>query len=401
MKKTTLFIYISIPIIALAISGIFIWFQMHHATSATPQTPHVSLDQSITTLEQRLKREPENVAVGIALTDGYLQKVRETGDVSFYNKIDVVLAELEKKSAGESQIMAKRAEVANGRHDFRKGLEYITAAIQKDPEIAAYYGIKSDSELELGLYDEAEAALQKMIDHKPNFSSYTRVAYQRELYGDTQGALEALATAISAGSIHPENVAWAYVESGKLRFKDDKTGAAEDFNRALKLYPDYAPALEGLGRVAYDQGKKEDARAYYTRAFTALPIATYAIQLGDFYAMEGETKKAQQQYELADQAYQNTKGTNIDLEYSLFLSDHGDKEEALKRAEAAYHARPSILAADAYAWALFKNNRITEAEQHSIEAMRLGGYNLTLLLHAAAIAKAQGKTAEAAVHLSK
>ncbi len=405
MKKAQRYILILVPLAALLISVLFVWAQIQKTGNdlLNTITNDVSRGETIEALESRFKGETENSEVGIALADAYLQKMRETGDATLYSKVDDVLNLLEEQVSGNdtASILAKRAEVANGRHDFEKGRAYSTEAISLKGDVAAYYGIKSDAETELGMYDEALETLQQMVNLKPNFASYSRVAYQRELRGDYEGAIEALEAAVSAGSAYPENTAWAYVELGNLHMKSDMGMAAKSFQRSLEIFPDFAPALHGLGRVAFAEGKKEEALTYYTRAYTVLPSATYAIALGNFYEIEGDTVKAEQQYTLADLAYKNSKDINVDLEYALFLSDHGDPKEALLRAERAYQSQPSIMGADAYAWALYKNGRFSEAEKYSLEALRLGEFNKTLLFHAGMIAEALGKTVESERYFSR
>ncbi len=389
MQKRNTHIFIFAGVIAIVVSVLFVWFQVNSVEKK------VAAESSIGILESKFRDERENIDTGILLTNAYLQEIRETADTALYTKIEDVLETLEGTHGDTAEIFAKRAEVANGRHDFKKGLEYIHKAIQLNSKHAAYFGIKSDSEIELGMYDESLRSLQTMVDLKPDFSSFSRIAYHRELYGDTEGALEALEAAISAGSVHSENIAWAHVESGKLRLLSDLRGAAQDFERAFTFFPEYAPAFEGLGRVAYAEGKKDEALDYYQRAFVSLPIAAYAITLGTFYEAEGDITNATQQYALADLAYRNAKETNVDLEYSLFLADHGDSGEALRLAEKVYNDRKTIFTADAYAWALFKNNQIEKAKALSAEALRLGGYDKTLFLHAEMINEGVSKTSEA------
>jgi tetratricopeptide (TPR) repeat protein len=69
-----------------------------------------------------------------------------------------------------------------------------------------------DTQIELGEYTGAVDSFQKMIDMRPDYNSYIRIGYIRELYGDIPGAISSLQLAIDAGSKHPENIAFAYVE---------------------------------------------------------------------------------------------------------------------------------------------------------------------------------------------
>src|SRR5438034_1316869 len=73
-------------------------------------------------------------------------------------------------------------------------------AIRLAPYSANPYGIEGDALLELGRYSQAFAAFQKMVDLKPNLSSYARVSYARELRGDLPGAITAMRMALDASA---------------------------------------------------------------------------------------------------------------------------------------------------------------------------------------------------------
>ena len=402
MKRLPNYFYLLLPMVALALSASFVWWQ--RTQIETPLNAESSTQKTIASLEERYLNDPASIPIGIGLADAYLQEIRETADTALYSKIETILAELETSTQdpfAKSQIYAKRAEVANGRHHFRNGLEAITEAIALDPSIAAYYGIKSDSEVELGLYDESLASVQEMVDRKPNFGAYTRVAYQRELRGDINGAIEAMESAISAGSTYPENMAWAYNEKGKLELRNDLSTAERDFKQSLVLFPEFGPALVGLGKVEEQRNNNEEAGVYYTRAFAAAPIAYHATVLGKYYETMGDQTRAAQYFALADAAYKRTTDTDVSLEYAQFLSDHGDPALALELAEKAYLERPSIFAADGYAWAQYKNGNFVEAKKYSEEALRLGEFDPIILKHAMMIAEQTGDTAAAARYASK
>lgn len=402
MKKLPYYFYLLLPLVALTLSASFVWWQRTQLeTSLQAESP---TQKAIASLEERYQNDPSSIPIGISLADAYLQEIRETADTAFYTKIETILDQLEVSTEdpfAKSQISSKRAEVANGRHHFRDGLEAITEAITLDPSIAAYYGIKSDSEVELGLYDEALASVQEMVDRKPNFGAYARVSSQRELRGDIEGAIEAMESAISAGSTYPENMAWAYTEKGKLELRKDLAAAERDFKQSLTLFPEFGPALVGLGRVAEQRNNNEEAEVYYTRAFAAAPIAYHATMLGKHYEITDDQAKAAQYFALADAAYKRTKDTDVSLEYAQFLSDHGDPKLALELAEKAYRERPSIFAADTYAWAQYKNGNFVEAKKYSEEALRLGEFDPIILRHAMMIAEQTGDTTAAARYASK
>jgi tetratricopeptide (TPR) repeat protein len=94
-------------------------------------------------------------------------------------------------------------------------------------------------------------------------------------------------------------------------------------------------------------------------------------------------------------------GVRNDLTLTLFALDHGQATpDALERARIAYEDRPSLAAADVYAWALYRAGDFAAARQHAEEALRLGTKEPLYLFHAGMIANAQGDTAAAISYLA-
>jgi tetratricopeptide (TPR) repeat protein len=364
-----------------------------------------STDKLIAGLQRRLKDDPEDFSSYVNLANAYLQKVRETGDPSLYAKAEDLLDHAEKIEPQNPELFATRGILALARHDFARALEFGERALALNPESARYHGIVGDAQIELGRYEEAIASYQKMIDHRPDFSSYSRVAYARELYGDPEGAIQAMQDVVDAGAPVPENKAWAYVQLGNLRFTTGQLQeAAKDYDLATKTLPNYPPALAGQARIAAVRGELEDAAALYQQAFDRMPLAEYAINLGDVYTEMGERQKAGEQYDLVrviDKLYR-ANGVNTDLEIALFYADHDMKlQTSLQKARAAYEARPSIHAADVLAWTLYKTGNYEEAQRYSSEALKLGTRDSLKLFHAGMIAKALGHDEQAQKYLQQ
>jgi tetratricopeptide (TPR) repeat protein len=364
-----------------------------------------STDRLIASFQRRLKDDPEDFSSYVNLANAYLQKVRETGDPSLYAKAEDLLDRAEKIEPQNPELFATRGILALARHDFARALEFGERALALNPESARYHGIVGDAQIELGRYEEAIASYQKMIDHRPDFSSYSRVAYARELYGDPEGAIQAMQDVVDAGAPVPENKAWAYVQLGNLRFTTGQLQeAAKDYDLATKTLPNYPPALAGQARIAAARGELEDAAALYQQAFDRMPLAEYAINLGDVYTEMGERQKAAEQYDLVrviDKLYR-ANGVNTDLEIALFYADHDMKlQTSLQKARAAYEARPSIHAADVLAWTLYKTGNYEEAQRYSSEALKLGTRDSLKLFHAGMIAKALGHDEQAQKYLQQ
>lgn len=373
-------------------------------SSHADQAVMSKLDMDIATAEKQVASKPVTTKPYISLAELYLQKVRETSDASYYAKIDTLMDAAAKLDPKDADVPAVRASVAMGRHMFKEGKMYIQQSLALNDHTAAYYGLDGDADIELGLYKDAVDSFQKMVNIRPDFSSWSRIAYIRELYGDIPGALTALTQAISSGSNYQENIAWAYVEQGKLQMRTDLNAADASFNAALRELPTYSQAMEGLGKDAFFRGDTATAEKEFAQAYQTLPLAQYAIDLGDLYAHEGNTAKASQEYALAQAAFDVSAkgGVDTDLEESLFLSDHDlSLPQALAMAQRAYASRPSEYGADYLSWALYKNGQAKEAATYTSKALVLGEIDPLILFHQGMIALAVGDTAHAKEYFTK
>jgi tetratricopeptide (TPR) repeat protein len=369
------------------------------------QTAGTSTDSLISSLQRQIRANPKDFDAHIELANAYLQKVRETGDPTLYTKAEALLDEAQKLQPQSPELFATRGTLALARHDFAGALGYGTRALASDPKSARYHGIVGDAQIELGMYDEAIGSYQEMVNDRPDFSSFSRVAYARELYGDPEGAIEAMEYALRAGSGTPENVAWAHVQLGNLWFGSGNLKEAErEYGRSTETVSAYAPALAGQARVAAARGNLGLAAKRYKQAFNRMPLPEYAISLGDVYARMGQEDKAEAQYELVQTMDKllRANGVNTDLEIALFYADHDmNLKTSLEKARSAYKARKSIHAADALAWTLYKTGNHMEAEEYSEKALKLGTRDPLKLFHAGMIAKSLGQKEQARDYLQQ
>jgi tetratricopeptide (TPR) repeat protein len=359
--------------------------------------------RSIARLQERLRRNPNDVDAAASLGLALLQRARETGDPGLYAQAEQALQLALAREPDHVEALVGQGALALARHHFAEALEWGERASAAAPQLAAVYGVLADAYVELGRYDEAVAAAQRMVDIRPGIDSYSRVAYLRELHGDLPGAAAAMAMAVEAGTPGAENAAWASVQLGNLRLaQGDVAGAKEVFAGALAQRPGYPHAEAGLARVAAARGELAAAARGYEAALARLPLPEFAIALGDIYEAQGLADEAMQQRGLvrAMQQLNAGAGVDVDMELALFDADHGpDPQATVAKARAAYDRRPSIYAADALAWALHRAGRDDEAAQYSVQALRLGTRDPALRLRAGLIAAARGDTAAAREHL--
>ncbi len=371
-------------------------------TARTALAP--TLDETVARLRAAAQADPTNAGAHAALGLALLQQVRETADPALYGQAEVALNEALRLDAGQLDALIGQGQLALARHDFRGGLEWGQQARALMPYRAEALGILVDAHVELGEYDAAVASAQALVDLRPDLASYSRVAYLRELHGDTAGAITAMQAAVSAGPPGGEPTAWTGTQLGHLYFNSGDLDQAEvAYTAALAGRPDYPYARAGLARVWAARGRTDAAIDALEALVAALPLPEFLNTLGQLYAITGRPELAEQQYDLIRviQQLNAEAGQNVDLELALFEADHGDPAVALDMARLAYELRPSIHAADALAWASYRAGDLAAADEAMRAALRLNTQDAQLLYHAGMIAAGLGRSAEAADYLNR
>jgi len=358
----------------------------------------------ISSLQERIRLNSEDADAYASLGLAYLQLVRETADTSLYGRAEKALDEALALEPEHVDALVGQGLLALTRHDFQAALAYGEQARALYPYRAAAVGILVDAHVELGRYPEAVALADDMVYLRPDQASYSRVSYLRELHGDTAGAIEAMRLAAETGLASDEGTLWSQVQLGHLYFNSGNFAQAERaYRQALFFRPDYPYALAGLARLDAARGDYYDAIAIYATLVERLPLPEFVIVLGELYEVTGQTDEASRQYDLvrAIQQLNAEAGVNVDLELALFDADHGvDAGQAVERARAAYGRRPTIYAADALAWSLYRAGDYAAAWSYTREALRLGTQDALLHYHAGMIALALGDGASARRHLN-
>lgn len=372
-------------------------------SSALPEED--STEAIISRLQAYLQANPEATAAYAELGLAYLQRVRETGDVAYYGLAEQAMSEALAREPKQLNALIGQGALALAQHRFQQALEWGEQAQAVNPFRAEVLGIMTDALVELGRYDEAVEMAQEMVDLRPDLASYSRVAYLRELHGDTAGAIAAMHAAVDAGQPGSEGTSWTQVELGHLFFNSgDLEQAEENYRQALRLRPEYPFALGGLARVQAARGNYEAAIDLYKLLLMRLPLPEFAIRLGELYEAAGQIPLAQEQYELVRLIQQLNAGAgmDVDLELALFEADHGaNPAAALQMAREALDRRPSVVAADVLAWSLYRNGEYEAAWEYSQQALRLGTRDANFHYHAGMIAYALGDEQAARQHLSE
>ncbi len=365
--------------------------------------------EQIAALQTRLTSNPDDIASATTLATLYLQQVRETGDPGWYTKAESLLNGVLDRDSENVEALASQGLLALARHEFANALDWGLQARAIQPDALPIFPVLIDAYVELGRYEEAVAAANEFVSLKPNLASYTRIAYLLELYGDTDGAAEALTLALDTVSPSTEPGGWTRVQLGNLYFNSGNLDAAERvYKQTLAFLPGYAPAQAGLGRIAAARGDTTLAIELLTDASTRIPVPEYVVALGDVYEVSGNTQAAAEQYALVQVTAQllSANGVNSDLELALFATDHPDYANGLgvdgivDQARAARAVRPGIYGHDTLAWALYRAGDADAAWTEIQLALALGTRDAMLHFHAGMIAHARGDSGSALMHLA-
>ena len=334
----------------------------------------------------------------------YIKRARQTGDFPLNERAVTSINKALEISPNDDHSRKLKASLLLSYHKFDEALALGQELEQASPDDAFVYGVLTDANFELGNYDDAVAAAQKMVDTRPNSASYARVAHLRSFYGDTKGSVEMFKLAArTADPADTEAQSWCLTQLGDEYWK---YGKYEDANRtydeALSILPNYYLALVSKGRNLASQNKLNEAAEILTSATNRIPNVEATILLGNIYQKLGDTEKARHQYDLVE-IIETKLGVNNDQKRLalLWADQETNLDNALEITTRESQMRKDILTADAYAWTLYKRGSLEDAAAAISDALRLKSNDARILFHAGMIQKALGKQIEAKRSLSE
>jgi len=354
-----------------------------------------------------VNRNPKDAKAYASLGAAYVQRARESGDVSDYQlaeqslnlSLNLVSTDFSADAALESL-----SEVCMGEHRFRDALTYSQRALSLGSGDLSPFAIVGDAYADMGEYEKASVSYEKLaspllpVSSRTSFARDSRMSYLTFVAGDTQKAVEQMRKAVAEGieaQLPQENLAWLYYELGEYLSQAGDAGAADTaYLSALVTHPGDYRALAGLARLRANHGRYAEAIELYRKAIAIVPMPIFVAELGDVYAKTGNQAEAKRQYQLVEYIGLLGKVNQVlhNRDLALFYADHDIKlPEALALAQKEFEVRHDIYTWDALAWALFKNGKRTEAKEASKQSLRFGTRDALLLYHAGVIAGSLGE----------
>ncbi len=360
---------------------------------------------AILKLIEEVKSNPNNMKAKMQLTFAYIQESRVSGNHSYYDKAAIELTdEILSKRSNDYEALCAKATILLSQHHFSDALE-IGNRIIKDNKFSAFgYGILTDANLELGNYTEAVKCADKMVAMHPDLRSYSRVSYLREIFGDYEGAIDAMNMAVTANIPGTEQTEWARVYVGHL---NEMTGNYEEaktiYETALIHRPNYAYALAGLGRVAKAEKKYDEAIKDFNQA--KFNVADYAFfdELSDIYLLTSKPAESQKELDNAIKMLSNGNGKEsdsqhghyADRELALLYVKQKNYDLALQHALTEYNRRPlNIDVNQTLAWVYYKRGEYENANAKITTALTTQSKNPVLLFQAGLIKTKSGNSVE-------
>ncbi len=376
-------------------------------TSAVPAAAIANsgdLSATISSLQATLRRLPDDSTSWATLGVAYVQQARVTGDPSYYQKaVGALNRSLQVSPDSNAPALTGKAALAAARHDFAGALRLARQSEEINSYNPVNLGVLVDALVELGRYDQAFAALQRMVDLKPGVPSYTRVSYSYELRGNLAGARYAMRQALDI-AYSADDRAFAFFQLGELAWNAGDLDAAERlYARGMREAPTYVPLLDGQAKVEAARGDTAQALRDYRTVIERFPSPTYVSEYADLLTSLGRDRAASRQGDLitAQQQILRAAGVNLDLELALYDATHGRPQQALESAARAWDQRHSVFVEDAYAWALHVNGRDRAALTHARGAARLGTRSALFAFHRGMIEKSLGMDSAATKSLRR
>lgn len=341
------------------------------------------------TLQDRLKRLPDDHRGWARLGVQYVDQARISGDPSYYAKAEGALDKAARLSPRDDAVLTGQATLAAGRHEFAEAERLAERALDVNAYSAAAYGVLADARVQLGDLRGAREAVERMLDLRPGVASFARASYAAELRGDLDGARRYLQYAHEDARV-PADLAYARHQLGELALHAHDFATADRwYARALEADPGYTPALAGRARAAALDGRLDEALTRYEGVVRRLPLPQYLIEQGEVRLKAGlpaDWTLLDAQRDLLART-----GVRDDLTWAEFEADHGDPGEAVRHARAEYARNPGLIAADALGWALFKADRPREALRYAKQATSTGWRHPVLRYHRAEIERSLGR----------
>jgi tetratricopeptide (TPR) repeat protein len=326
------------------------------------------LSGMITQLEGRVNSPIGSPLDMTDLAELYHRRALQNGDLADYERSDALArTSLERMPTrnGAALVLAK---IANAQHRFREAIAIAKDEIARKPTASAH-AILATAYLALGELDQAANACDAAIKIAPNSSGYLMRALVEQAQGrDPEAAKDfSRASAVEEAGDTQGGARLRTLWGRFLLRHGDLVSAAQLFDEALRIVPEYPLARAQRAELALRTGNHKEARAMFEQAFAASRQVRYLIDLARAQELAGDRAAAdatRAQVERMVRAELEDHGFGHQLDLVEILVDRGtpsDLEEAIRLGREEIERRPSADTRFQLARALIRAGRAGRA----------------------------------------
>lgn len=354
-------------------------------------------------LEEKVKRDADDIVAQNQLAERYLEKMRSTGRLEWLPRArtaaDASLRSVPAALNPGGLIISAR--VALAEHRFAEAAKLARQYCDARPKAPGGWEALFDAKLELGEYEEAKEALAQLeaLAGSDEVSVGARQALWARIHGGDAAA--PLGRALHAArkqhakQPQPALLAWCLVQRGELAFVTGDFSAAERYYaEAAQLAPADWRVQSHIAELRGAEGKFDEALGILAKVIEATDRPELMQAAGDMELFRRRPEAAKPWHDRALAEYQASMRRGEKLFLHHLAGFHGDARPdpgaAVAAARQDFAERKSIHARAALAWALHLDGKLAEAAAEMKQALAPGSKDAHLLYQAGLIFTAAG-----------
>ncbi|MBW4692412.1 MAG: tetratricopeptide repeat protein [Lyngbya sp. HA4199-MV5] len=414
-------VIVSIAVLAVALPiGLKLWTEFDRVQLAapyryslerpTPGSVTQKLEQEVAFYQERIRHDADGGMNRALLATSYIKMARATGETSWYLLAEQTAQEslLKLPFSNDGALMAL-ARVATAKHNFGEAIRLANKATPNEETLA----MQVTTNLAMGKVKDASRATDRLVAQNPDLASLTLEALVEVSQGQDQKAMQAFQQGLAAEE--PEETGssvWARTLLGRLYFKRGQLDTAEKlYQEALRVLPQYPPAVLNLAELEVRRGNYSVAEDLYSKIFLTSQRSPTVYDHIVFRGMarvrelQGDPQRASEWRDRAEARLRtDLTGFGHRRELARLLLERGrpqDLAEALRLMQQEVQVRRDAETMDTLAWVLSRMGRWQEAQQAMQEALRWGIRDAALFQRAGTIAQSLGKTTKAQAYFKQ
>ena len=267
-----------------------------------PGTSRQELARTVADMTARVQSRSDDTAAVLLLSDALLRVQRVNSDGRAVIIAEEHLRRLLEQRPSQYEVRRMLGAVLLSQHRFGEAVAEAERARAADPRDPWNYGVIGDGAIELGDYERAFDAFDRMGQLAPGPAAYARTSYGLEIKGDLGAALDYMRMAADGTSPNdPESQAWHYTQIGDLLLQLGRVRDARlEYERAALTFPEHPLAIQGLARVRIIEGDLTGARLMLQQQLAKAPTPDLAAAIGDLCVALREPDAAQPYFRMVE-----------------------------------------------------------------------------------------------------